>query len=336
MKNVRWCDVKLAFYAKRFSILLVLVGGLSLTFAFAKQNDTNQFVKIDGKVLYQKVEPKYVQYASVGSDITSSEEGRTRYTSDKIYTLLPSKSLIDFNRKSSVFVNCGEKRSSSGFIFDIASYVNNPDNGFLLDNKFELARNCESKIILTAAHVANKFSSDGCGVYHQDSNSNFQTVSQHKKIYVSSRYLLQGNKNGQLNNDYAFLKLDEKIVPDAKGFDFCPIERINENSCSSDSANIMLSQSYGGGVDELVLSEQCCIDTQKLNPNLGLAHTCHSEGGASGGALIISNEKENTSCVLGLHNSADPDTRHNHATNINDEGLKSELNAFIRKQCKGQ
>ena len=292
-------------------------------------------LSIEKLVLQKSESSTYNRYASVGSWVTDSETGRTRYTSNSIYNLLPTKSLVDLNRRNTVFVNCGEKRSSSGFVIDVKSYINDRSDGtYKHEEKSKLVSVCEGEIVVTAAHVAESHIKEGCGVYHQDEGTGFSSVNKHSMVKVSSIYY---NKNDSINSDYAFLKLDKKYLGD--GLELCNSEEVNKYICSIDNAvtrsnmSLMLSQSYGGGLDELMLSDSCCVDSSRVSTKLNIAHKCHSSGGASGGALISVDRAKGSSCVIGVHSGSDPHTIHNYAAPTYNESFRKELDRFIKTQC---
>lgn len=289
---------------------------------------------------------KQTHYASIGTAIGSSEDGRTRYTSNDIYSVLPYKNLVDLNRKNTVFVNCGDEKSSSGFVLNVRSYLNSrPESTFNQTDKDKFSNNCDGRLVLTAGHVAKKYNYNPqikCGIYHQDKKTGFSEAENHN-VHISTKYVKNGYRIIHSNNDYAFLKLDSKInkMPEGKfstdrlGLNLCNIHEFKTKKCSSNGKrSVFLSQSYGAGVDELMLSDPCCIDTTKENPDKSLAHLCHSEPGASGGPLISVNDVSETSCVLGIHTGSDQHDVYNHAVPIHTVSFRKELDEYIRRSCQ--
>ena len=83
----------------------------------------------------------YTKTASLGTLQTSSKYGRTKYTSQSVYDVLPNRYLVNHNRKNTLFVNCGDKLSSSGFFLDVKPYLSSrPKDTFSQFEKSEIER----------------------------------------------------------------------------------------------------------------------------------------------------------------------------------------------------
>ena len=305
------------------SALMAIFALIELSMNFSKTELSK--TKIDRNV-------ETVLLASVGNDITDHDFDRYSFTDPIALSLVKTQKNLNLIERNTFFVDCGEKQRT-------------PDTGVLLDlsqlplsvfpSRDAYSLQCGSKILLSAAHVLqNSNNSGGCIISHKEKSVSFK-YSKLENIWVNPLYNETSDYVDDLSLDYGFVKLTSAFPIEHHGLPVCGSKILNKTICSPDNtSSAVVSQAYGLRRKDTVISGACCIDNKKKPLSKLLAHTCHTQKGASGGGILHLPETKNGDvCLIGIHVGAGSQSRHNYGVPMLSTKFQSDLRAFLDNKC---